>query len=349
MSTSIETSLAAVTAAHAAGDTRVLADTLLRHADVLLRAGRLADAAGAVDQAAGLQHDCGAVLDQARCLRMAATLQRLQGHFDAAKTRAQAALELTLAHATANAPQISADTGAARDVMAMEVGAAYAELGEIALAQSDPASALDAFNLALADGSGAPAARWRGRAKAMALAGRFESAAADLETAVQLLESSGDTTNALRVTVEAATAWQQARRFDRAQALVTAAQPRALSAGDEEALAGLALLSATDALERKDAAAARDFALAARGHALASRTATPYIGAAIALARIDEQRGDVRGAYAALATGWATVGDLIGAGLARAAFEPLLRGLRERRGVSAFNQARSAYEAERST
>jgi tetratricopeptide (TPR) repeat protein len=328
MQNSVEASRSAVAEARAAGDAQLLANDLLRHADVALRAGHWADASAAVDEATDLHHTHGSPIEEARCLRLAATLQRLQGHPDVAKVRAQAALHLT-----------QSDMG--RD---MDVRATYAELGEIALAQSDPQAALDAFDRALADGVGAPPAWSRGRAKAHALAGDFDAAAGDLEAAARTLEAGGETANALRATVEAATAWQQSRRFDRAQALVDAARPRALAAGDQEALAGLALLSATQALEQHDGPAARGFALAARGHALASRGATAYIGAAVALSRIDELAGNLVDAYAALATGWATTGDLIGADLARAAFAPLLRGLRDRCGAAAFFEARKSYE-----
>lgn len=329
MPSTVETSLSAVAAARAAGDAPVLADTLLRHADSLLHAGRWADASAAIDEATGLQQARGDTREEARCLRLAATLQRLQGHLDVAKTRAHTALQL------------------AAGPIDVDVRAAHAELGEIALAQADPKTALEAFDLALMGSINPPAAWSRGRAKAQVSMGRFAAAAEDLEAAARTLQAGGHTSHALRAAVEAATAWQQARRFDRAQLLVGAARPRALATGDAEALAGLGLLSATHALEQRDGPAARRFASQAREHALASRSATPYIGAAIALSRIDELAGDLPNAYAALATGWATAGDLIGADLARSAFEPPLRGLQERCGVPAFSQARSAYERTR--
>ncbi len=336
MPSSVENSLSAVAAARAAGDAQVLADQLLRHADSLLHAGRWVEASSAVDQATGLQHARGATLEEARCLRLGATLQRLQGRLDLARNHAQAALQL--------ARSCAADPAAAMD---MDVRAAHAELGEIALARSEPVAALQAFTLAVAEHADAPAAWLRGRAKAHALAGDFAQAAKDLELAARKLASLADTVNALRTTVQAASAWQQARHFDRAQQLVDAARPRALAAGDEESLAGLALLSATHALEQRNLPVARALAITARQHALASRAATPYIGAAVALSRIDEQAGDLVNAYAALATGWATIGDLLGADLARAAFEPLLRGLQARCGPTAFWQARGAYEQQR--
>jgi tetratricopeptide (TPR) repeat protein len=328
MTASLDSSNRLLAAARTQADTAGLADTLLRHADALVHAGRLAEADAAVVEAAGLHHTRGASLDEARCLRLGATLQRLQGKLEGAAARAEASLTMAQGHAA-------------------EVAAAHAELGEIALARGDTPAAIREFDAAIATGATAPPAWLRARAKALALAGRFEDAAADLEAAAQHSGTAGDTAGALRATIEAATAWQQARRFDRAERLVEQARPRASAAGDDEALAGFALLSATAALERGDMQAARAQAVAARDHALASRAAAPYIGAAVALSRLDERAGDRPGAYAALATGWATIGDLLGPELARTAFEPLLRGLRAQWGAAAFDAARHAYEAAR--
>lgn len=327
MSSTVEFSLHSVDAARAHGDAGALADALLRHANVLAREGRLAEATAAIDEAAAIHRTRGDAIEEARTLLVGATARRLQGQFDAAATSANAALALM-----AQQPR--------------EQAAAHAELGEIELARGDAVAAMRAFDEAIAIGPDA-AARWRGRAKAHALAGRFEDAAADLGTAARLDDEAGDTAGALRATIEAATAWQHARRFDRAESLVHAARPRAAATGDEEALAGLALLSATHALEQGQPQAARAHADAARTHALASRAPTAYIGAAVALSRIDERMGDRPAAYGALATGWATLGDLLGPELARATFEPLLRRLRTQWGAQAFDAARQSYEAAR--
>jgi len=328
MDTAIETSERRLGTARAGGDASSIADALLRHADMLLHAGRLADAERAVDEATALHQARGATLDESRCLRLGATLGRLQGRLDDARLRATKALGLANGRPA-------------------EAAAAQVELGEIALARGDAPAALEAFDAALASGAAATQAAWHGRAKALAQAGRFEAAAADLEALARLTEAAGDPRGAWRTAIEAATAWQHARRFDKAEALVLAVRPGAAAAGDEEVLAGLALLSATQAIEAGQLPLARLHASAAREHALASRAAASYIGAAVALSRIDEEAGDRGGAYAALATGWATLGDLLGPELARAAFEPLLRRLRAQWGVEAFDAARRAYEAPR--
>ena len=93
-------------------------------------------------------------------------------------------------------------------------------------------------------------------------------------------------------------------------------------------------------MERQDGAAARALALAARAP-------DTYIGAAVALARLAEQAGDDTAAYGTLVTGWATVSDLLGAELARAAFEPLMREQRLRWGAERFDSARAEHEARR--
>ena len=324
----VDASAHAVQVARSGADPSGLAHTLMRHANTLVRAGRLADAYAAVDEAGALQQVCGAVLEQSRCLRLGATLLRLQGRLGEARTRADEALALTAGDASGQ-------------------GATYAELGDIALAQAEPRAAVDAFDAAIATSAHALPDWRRGRARALALAGDFAGAAQELERAAGQLRATGAEATALRMEVEAATAWQQTRRFDRARAIVDAALVRARASGDTEVLAALALLAATDALVRGDPAAARGHATAARDHALTSRAPTAYIGAAVALSRIDEYAGDLTAAYGALASGWATLGDLLGADLARQAFEPLLRGLRQRIGPAEFDAARAEYETAR--
>ena len=106
-----------------------------------------------------------------------------------------------------------------------------------------------------------------------------------------------------------------------------------------------ALLAAARALDRKDPVAARMHAERARTEALAGRSATGYLAAAVALAALADAVGDRAGAYAALAVGWATLRDLVGADGARAAFQPHLLALRERWGTAAFAGVKAAYEA----
>ncbi len=132
----------------------------------------------------------------------------------------------------------------------------------------------------------------------------------------------------------------RARRFDRATALIATTSAQARAAHDEAALGALESLNASAALESRDADAART-------HALAARAPETYIDAALALSRLAEHVNDDTTAYGTLASGWATVSDLLGADLARAAFEPLLREQRLCWGAGRFDAARTAYEATR--
>lgn len=316
-----------VAAARARGDAMVLAQALLAHADVLAKAVRLDEALQAVDEAAVLQHAHGAVADEQRSLLIAAEMSRLLRRHDAARAYAWRVLAC-------------ADEAAAAQAEAL--------LGGIALDEGDAAGAEVAFTQALRRQPAAAAPSWwRGRAKARAARGHFNEAALDLETATQCCVNIGDSAAALLASVEAATAWQQARQGERAVALIDSTITSACAAGDHTALGMLALLQATRALEIADAGAARMHLLAARQHALEARAPDTYIASVVALSRLDDRAGDRVQAYTALATGWATVADLLGASLARQAFEPLLKALRERWGALAFDATRAAYEQNR--
>lgn len=313
--------------ARAQPDAVRLADALLRHANSLAAHGRLADAGTLLDEALQLQRRRDARDDVLRCLLLSADLLRLQGRRAEAVERAREGLAMTTAGSVDHAQ-------------------AQAVIGEIVLAEGDAAGAERAFDVALAIATPAPA-WWRSRARARAALGRFAEAASDLEQAQARCHALGDGPSARRTAIEAATAWHQAKRADRADALVKATLAEARAAADEPALGALELLEATAALQRKDADAARAHAQAARTHALASRAPDTYIGAAVTLAKLAEHAGDDTRAYGELATGWATIGDLLGAELARATFEPLLRELRLRWGAERFDAARAAYEAAR--
>lgn len=327
MDPSLQATADQLTQARAQPDPARLADALLRHANALAAAGQLAPASLALDEALQLQRRRDARDDVLRCLLLSAELLRLQGLRAEAGERAREGLAMTMPGTIDHAQ-------------------AQAVAGEIALSDGDAAGAERAFDVALANTRAAPA-WWRSRARARAALGRFEEAATDLETAHDGWLVLHDDAAARRAAIEAATAWRRADRIERASQLVAATITEARAAGDESALGALELLNATAALERRDTDAARTHAQAARTHALAARAPDTYIGAAVTLARLAEHAGDDTGAYGTLATGWATVSDLLGAELARAAFEPVLRELRLRWGNERFDAARGAYESGR--
>ncbi len=327
MDPSLQATTDQVAQARARDDAPRLADALLRHANALAAAGRLADAATALDEALALHRRHHASEDLRRCLLLAAELLRMQGRHGEAVERAREALAL-------------APDGTPEHAQAQAV------LGEIALSGGDAAGAERALDAALAVVPEHPA--WRhSRARARAALGRFDEAAQDLEAARDRCAARGDGPAARRAAIEAATAWHHAGRHDRSAALVAQTLAQARAVHDESALGALELLQATAALERRDAQAAAEHARAARAHALASRAADTYVGATLTLSTLAGHAGDDVAAYGALATGWATLSDLLGPELARAAFEPPLRALRLTWGVARFDAARSAYEATR--
>jgi hypothetical protein len=138
---------------------------------------------------------------------------------------------------------------------------------------------------------------------------------------------------------------QAAGRVDMAERLSEQADRVAAEAGDHASAAQLALLATARALDRGDPEAARVHAERARAEALAGRSASGYLGAAVALAELAEAAGDRVAAYASLAIGWVTLRDLVGAEQARAAFQPRLSALRQRWGATEFARVKAAYEA----
>jgi hypothetical protein len=178
-------------------------------------------------------------------------------------------------------------------------------------------------------------------------AGQHQDAVHDLESAFDLIMQTGDRVTATRTLIEEATAFQHAGLFAEAERIVHRAIELAGQTNDHAALADIHLLLATQALESRDAAGAMAAAQAARTQALAANAATSYIAAAITIARIAEVTGDRQLAYEALAVGWVTLSDLLGSDMARMAFEPKLKELRQRWGASAFDEIKKTYEGHR--
>ena len=316
------------------GDADDTAELLAVHANDLLRNGRIADARMELDEAAAIHRARGRVYDEARCTQFAGTLCRFEGHLDEARSRCTR----TLALCESQGP------------MAVS---ACAELGEIALAEGSYLDAAEAYGAALDAGDAtalvdpARAAILRKRAVVLTAARRYHDAIRDLETAHDLLTRTGDRAGAIRALIEEATAFRYAGLVADAERIVSRAMGPAKQDGDHAALADLHLLLTAQALDRRDAAAAVRWAQTARAEALAARAPTSYIGAAHAIAQLAESAGDRLGAYEALATGWVTLGDLLGSGLARMSFEPKLKEMREGWGAEAFDEVKKSYEARR--
>lgn len=330
----LEISAGRLAEARRRGDADDMAEALALHANDLISRGQIGAARSELDEAAGIHRTRGRSYDEARCSQLAATLCRFEGRLEDAKQRAHYALELTRA---AGPIAVSA----------------YTELGEIALAEGYGTTAAAAYSSALECGEAiglidpARAALLRRRAAARVVAGQFQEAVRDLETAYSLLIHAGDQSSATRTLIEQATAFQHCGQADDAERAIGRALEHAEQGSDHAALADIYLLQATQALWRRNATMAMASALAAREQALAANAPTSYISAVIAIADFADASGDLAAAYEALVVGWVTLADLIGSDMARAAFEPKLREMRERWGYSTFADIKRTYEERR--
>jgi hypothetical protein len=162
-----------------------------------------------------------------------------------------------------------------------------------------------------------------------------------------VLAEGGDEAASRRAGIEAAAAWHAAGHPDRAREACDELRPLASAADDAHILADLDLLAATLAIEANDPAAGYLAAWQARAHALRANAPVSYVAAALAIAATAERLGEPVAAYEALAVGWATLSQLLGAEAARATFAPRLLAARERWGTAEFERIKRAYEAAR--
>ncbi len=320
--------------ARAAGDAAGLAKALVTLAGPLVTEGRFSDARAALDEAAAIHQRLNRKDDERHCRQFSATLSRFLSDLEGARTRALRAAELS--------PDGS--PGAV---------SAAAELGEIALVARDATAAAAAFGDALSHAAGLGlkppemSGLLRKRAAALATAGDTAAAVTALDEAAVLLERAGDHSNALRAEIEAVTAWQNAGRMSEANELRARLFTRARELADDHALADLELLESAAALDRRDPAAALAAATRARDHALRANAPVSYVAAVVAIAELADQLNDRVGAYGALAAGYVTLDDLLGAEVGRETFAPRLRALQQKWGAGEFQRIKAAYEAQR--
>ena len=152
----------------------------------------------------------------------------------------------------------------------------------------------------------------------------------------------------LRKQAYALTAGQDGPLWAAAQAAVEAAADVAADAGQAPALrADLSFLAAVRALDAGDGGTALKHVRAARRHALDGVAPLAYLAACVAESALSEALGDDEVAYGSLATGYATLGDLVGRELSADTFGGLLSDLRARWGAERFAAAKAAYEGAR--
>ena len=302
------------------------AATLMRTALGRIGAGDWRGAADDLTQAAALHAQAGRSYDEARCLQLAATLQRFSG--DAAA--AGALLQRAAARPVADLP------------LAVSIQAEAAEQAHAA-GRMDEALAAWTACLAIAESAGLGAAGMTAlldrRSEAALWLGQFDQAEADLRRACAL----SDTATALRLRAQHAGRLLDLGELQRA----ADALPPAEVTQDAQTRAMLLTQQARLARLSGDIDAARRHAEAARVAAREAVAPLPYFTASVELAEAFDAAGDRPHSCGALATAWATLSDLLGREVARSWVEPCLFALRLRWGDEAFAAARQAHDAAR--
>ncbi len=313
-----------------AADLPALIDALVRRGATALEQADWALAQRDLDEAATVAELAGKLALAAQAHVAVATALRGDGQLAAATARAEHAVAL----APDGPPRIAALTA----------------LGECHRAAGSSAAAEAAYAEALTGARAAhmlpfhQAALLRRRAEALRSLGRIDEATAALTAAIDAYRGIGadeplrDTLveRAAALVDAAAPAWTEA---------IAAGRTAAAAVGDHARLAELAVLEATRATAAGDVAAAISWAERARQHALDGDSPITYTAAAIAIADLKERTGDRVGAYASLAVGWVTLGDVLGQDTAAAWFRPQLLAARERWGEAGFQAAKDAYYA----
>jgi tetratricopeptide (TPR) repeat protein len=311
---------------------------LLDRAQRAVTAGRWAEAAATLQQAAWTARQAGRQDDAAHALQMAASLYRAAGDPLASLRAAQ-----RLKEALPQAPLVQAVAAAER---AETLFAASASAEEFAHAAKAWCEALQAAQEAGLD-DGTCAQFERRTAEAQARAGQRDAAWARLDAAAARLVQAGREDEA---------AW-----FDAEQARIALAMGETAHVRDCLATPRLQARRAQDreldavcwlALGRLEAAVgelvpARQALVHAQAGALESVAPVTYYESAAALADCVERLGERVAAYGVLATAWVTLADLLGRELVRDCMAPLLEACRLRWGTAGFTQVKAAWEAQR--
>lgn len=311
------------------GDKRALADALERQARALLAVADLGAAARALDEAAACWGPLGEAEREGSCLLLAASTHRLDGNAAAAAASARQAARLALA-------------------LPLRRGVAL-ERCEQALARGDGRAARDCF-AAFLHTHGASLeplvkAQVLQRCAAAAIeTAAWQSAVQDLDEAATLLDRHDHAADAepVRLAAAAIAAHHDPGAAEARLSAIERQVPRDGSAAARRGLVGGEIALRTGqhlrAVERFDRA---------RQGALDAGDPLSYYSAALLAARAAEDIGDADGAYARLATAWASLADVLGRDLAASMLRPALLNLRERLGGARFDAAKAAYEEHR--
>lgn len=313
------------------GDPSQLASALAEHAEFLAQGGRLREARDLLDEAAALHQQLRHGYDEVRCTHLAATMSRFIGDLEGACERARRALE----RASPNTPEaVSAAAELAESLGVRGEAELAAEYWHLAITHAEAAGALATSIAAMQ------------RRRAMLLAGnkQWVPALDALSQARALYRAHGDASDALRTLIEIATALGHQGQTGEAHQRWHEAWTEAQAQNDLQALSDLRLLQASLLLRENDLGAAREVAAQARQAALDASMPVNYVAASMMISELAEHAHAEQEAYAALATGWATLSDLLGREAAAETFRPSLQALRGRLGEVRFAAAKHAYE-----
>ncbi|MBI2753362.1 MAG: hypothetical protein HYX46_07590 [Betaproteobacteria bacterium] len=299
---------------------------LMQSAHRFVEAGEWPRAAAALEQAAAIHKEAGRDYDQARCLQLAASLRRSAG--DPARAR------LLIERAAAAAPE---------DLpLAVSIATERAEAASLEGRHPD---AVRLWDEAIAKARQAEAkpenlsALLRRRAKSRLALHELQPAAADFDEAAALLDprlAAFVRTEQAELLLRDGHAEEAARTLDGID-----------TSGDAHLRAEALVLRARAARTSGRFAEALDFAADARDAALEAVAPVSYFAAALELAASFEAQGDVVNCYGTLATAWATLGDVLGQGVASSWVEPVLLTYQVKWGNDAFAATRQEYEARR--
>lgn len=306
----------------------------LADAQHALQRGDWRCAARELERAAEMARIEGDARRAAHCLQMAAALHRARGEGVEALTAAGRASKV-----------------AGRDPRARF--AASAELGEALIAQGEFERAAATYRQALADAAviGLPA--WaratvlRRLAEADAGRGALAEAWQGYDAAAQEMDRVSDALAAAWIHVEHANCARESGALEHAWQLAGRPELLLLAGEDPHLASERLLLIARLALDNRRFADAAEPARLARARALEAVAPLSYYAAAVALAEAFEGMGSHTDAYAALATAWATLGDVLGRDVAESWVAPILEAYRMKWGGEGFAKAKAQHDARR--
>lgn len=312
--------------------------SLLQGAQRALLVGAWCVAAQRLGQAAQLARDANRADDEARCLQMARNLHRLAGDLSQAM---RTSAEMPDAH---------------RDIRLRFLVAA--ERAETLLQAGDGAAAAEQWRAAAmaADELDMPAVPRAAVTRRLALC---ESGCGHTAVARQLFvaaraahRGAGDFLGGAWAALEHANCAQEAGDGGAADRALEIARRDAAQLADDgappDAVAHLCceieLARARVLAAQGNLGAAELHAMNARAKALDATSAASYFTAAALTAHYAELRDERVAAYTALATAWVTLGDALGAALARSWLRPLLNVYREKWGGEEFERVQREHD-----